>query len=105
MARALSGRGPLVTAAVLLVLAGGIAVAAAVRATPQPPQPQLGPPVVLAPSTATQGTQTRTGDEAASSHRARHTEHGDEPEVVGPAPIQEHDDDEAAEATGTSTHG
>jgi hypothetical protein len=112
MARALSGRGLLVGTAVLVLCAGGIAVAAAVGATPQPSGQNLGPGVVVGPGTTAGAIPGPTTPVATDEHETRHgTEPGsgtpntDGPQIVAPAPVLEQHDDEAAESAGTSTHG
>jgi hypothetical protein len=96
--------------AVLVLCAGGIAIAAAVGSAPTPDDTVLGPAVVVDATSTTNGSgppaspstprpRTSTGGEHDNDRKD-----SDEPQVVGPAPVHEVDDDEAREHTSAS-HG
>jgi hypothetical protein len=115
MVTALSRRGLLVGSAVMVLCLGGVVVAATVGANPAP-GPEIGPPVLVGvtptgPGSGAPPSPSGSDDDSGSTDGRPSTgskehegDHG-EPEVVGPAPVREVDDDNDRDDLGKMSGG
>ena len=100
----MSGRALLVGAAALVLCAGGVVLAASVGATPAGGGPVIGQPVVVRPSPSPSPATPSPSATGGTPGPGNHEHQPEGPQVVGPAPVHDVDQEESG-AAGSRTHG